>query len=154
MRKWIVATTAAVMLLLIPGVTLAILGSAIYGEVQYSGSHTGKVVVCATLEGEESPAKCVVLDGPGNFVITDLSTGNYDVCAFIDLEGDESGPAQPNEPFGCTAVALFQPAVRGVIVIMEDREPEFVPEPGTVMLLGSGLASLAGYATLRWRRRG
>ena len=30
---------------------------------------------------------------------------------------------------------------------------EFVPEPGTVALLGSGLAGLAGYVTLRWRTR-
>ena len=43
---------------------------------------------------------------------------------------------------------LDQSIVLGVVAAAE-----FVPEPGTVLLLGSGLMGLAGYATLRLRKR-
>ncbi|NIN65637.1 MAG: PEP-CTERM sorting domain-containing protein [Anaerolineae bacterium] len=39
------------------------------------------------------------------------------------------------------------------ICVRLEEEPEFVPEPGSVMLLASGLMGLAGYAGLRRRRR-
>jgi len=46
-----------------------------------------------------------------------------------------------------------QGTASGHFLFAEVCEVEFVPEPGTLMLLGSGLAGLAGYATLRWRTR-
>jgi hypothetical protein len=39
------------------------------------------------------------------------------------------------------------------VLCLEPCEAEFVPEPGSILLLASGLAGLAGYGALRWRTR-
>jgi hypothetical protein len=64
------------------------------------------------------------------------ATGNDLVRAVA--EGPEEG--------GCFGIAW------GALDVAVAQE-EFVPEPATILLLGSGLAGLAGYAGLRWRTR-
>ena len=92
------------------------------------------------------------LTGPGPFTVGPLPPGKYNVCAAFDCDLDGAS-ANAHAPYGCTLVDITEFSVQGVVVVMQDREVEFVPEPGSVMLLASGLMGLAGYAGLRMRNR-
>lgn len=73
----------------------------------------------------------------------DLTVDDGDVTAWVWTDFDPE-TFMPNNWPSLKDVTLDQ-----VCAIQAERE--FVPEPATVLLLGSGLASLAGYAGLRIR---
>jgi hypothetical protein len=75
--------------------------------------------------------------------------------------GEASIANGPPDPLGQWKVELYQeipekpdPHTEASFLVAEDcAAAMFVPEQGSILLLGSGLVGLAGYATLRWRSR-
>jgi hypothetical protein len=159
-KRWLVAVTvSAVLTLMVPLTVWA--SSHLIGNVTYHGAKTGTVKVVALKNS--SPVMWTdefVVTGPGTYPY-DISLGTTDInraCAFMDLAGD-GWPPEAEEPQGCYPGTFdFSGGyVQGIDILLEDpvveEEEEFVPEPGSILLLGSGLMGLAGYATLRWRTR-
>lgn len=54
---------------------------------------------------------------------------------------------------GGQVVATYTDGHPAIVQIVPCLEPEFVPEPGAALLLVGGLAGMAGYASLKLRRR-
>jgi len=83
----------------------------------------------------------------------DLAQGN---TTSADREGCLECQGRVAELAGAPKFRLLGDESRRAGLTIEGAEvceAEFVPEPGTIALLGSGLAGLAGYAALRRRSK-
>jgi hypothetical protein len=78
-----------------------------------------------------------------------------DMQAYVHDDCVDCGVSEFPAEYGDWLVRVWQPSEEAEVAFRfaEVCEEEFVPEPGSIMLLGSGLAGLAAYAALRWRTR-
>ena len=116
---------------------------------------------------EASPDECSAAGDP------DYDCGEGDSCQAQDPDlcapdrsEDECGTVVGDPDYDCGYIVadaclpesdpdLCNPTLDPDELTVEERreEEEFVPEPGSMGLLASGLMGLAGYAALRWRSK-
>ena len=129
----------------------------IQGTVSYAGSATGGVYVRAFSDLGQDPDFSTVIAEPGVYQLPICTPGEYSVCGFMDAAGNGEPPDEGVDPERCYPVVVeanWGEDMVGIDITLEDPAvEEFVPEPGSVLLVASGLMGLAGYAGLRkWKR--
>jgi hypothetical protein len=97
-------------------------------------------------EGEESEVVRVYFNGS---YVGDLADGPSDTWAVTTFS--VAVAATGNDLVVAEEIDTGDAGCFGVFWGGLQMGVEFVPEPGSILLLGSGLAGLAGYATLRLR---
>jgi parallel beta-helix repeat protein len=115
--------------------------------VSFQFSNSGRTVFLALGPGD--------LRGPAPFTLT-TDNGTLSDGGFINQpDGVLQVTLTPDTP-GTATVTAVGPCGLGetvVLTVLALPVEEFVPEPGSVILFASGLMGLAGYATLRLRKR-